>query len=161
MSQHLGVKIVRLPTIRSKHLDTLVHTFFSTIHACVSDYDVVHFHTLGPSLFSWLPRMFGKKTVVSVQGLDWQRKKWSWFARQVLRVGEWASARLPHKTIVVSKTLRSYYIARYRPEPTYLPPTCARSSETFQPVQTHSRPPCCMEHEDHPSPPTLSGNFGP
>src|SRR5205823_5306487 len=92
MSQHLGVKIVRLPTIRSKHLDTLVHTFFSTIHACVSDYDVVHFHTLGPSLFSWLPRMFGKKTVVSVQGLDWQRKKWSWFARQVLRAGEWTSA---------------------------------------------------------------------
>jgi Glycosyl transferases group 1/Glycosyl transferase 4-like domain len=65
--RYRGVRIVRLPTIRTKHLETLVHTFFSTIHACFSNYDVVHYQTLGPSLFSFFPRLFGKKTVVSVQ----------------------------------------------------------------------------------------------
>jgi len=84
-----GVRIVRLPTLRSKHLETLVRTFLSTIHACFSRHDIVHYHTLGPSLLSFLPRLFGKKTVVTVQGLDWQRKKWGWFAREVLKRGEW------------------------------------------------------------------------
>jgi hypothetical protein len=82
-----GVRIVRLPTVRSKHLETLLHTLLSTVHACFSGCEIVHFHTLGPSLFSFLPRLFGKKTVVTVQGLDWQRKKWGWFARCVLKLG--------------------------------------------------------------------------
>jgi glycosyltransferase involved in cell wall biosynthesis len=116
-----GIKIVRLPTICSKHLDTSVHSFLSTVHACFSDYDIVHFHTLGPSLFAYFPRLFRKKTVVSVQGLDWQRKKWSWLARQVLKAGEWSSARLPNKTIVVSHALEAYYRSRYEKPVAYLP----------------------------------------
>ena len=119
--QYRGIKIVRLPTIRTKHLDTLVHTLLSTIHACFSNCDVVHYHTLGPSLFSFLPRIFGKKTVVSVQGLDWQRKKWSKIARYALKLGEWASARLPNATVVVSRTLQTYYHARYAKDCTYVP----------------------------------------
>ena len=51
-------------------------------------YDVVHYHTLGPALFSFIPRLAGKKTVVTVQGLDWQRRKWGWIASRVLRAGE-------------------------------------------------------------------------
>jgi glycosyltransferase involved in cell wall biosynthesis len=121
IAQHKGMRIVRLPTIRSKHLETLVHTVLSTAHACFQNYDVVHYHTLGPSLFSFIPRLFGKKTVVTVQGLDWQRRKWSPFARSVLKVGEWTSARLPNKTIVVSKTLEKYYLSRYSRPCAYIP----------------------------------------
>ena len=119
--RHNEIRIVRLPTIRSKHLETLVHTFLSTVHSCFSDYDIVHFHTLGPSLFAYWPRLFGKKTVVSVQGLDWQRKKWSWLARQVLRAGERASIWLPNKTVVVSHTLEDHYRAHYRRSVAYIP----------------------------------------
>ena len=121
ITEHRGVRIVRLPTIRSKHLETSVHTFLSTIHACFSKYDVVHYHTLGPSLFSFLPRLFGKKTVVTVQGLDWQRKKWSWVARKVLKLGEWASARWPNRTTVVSRTLQKHYLAQHSKETVYTP----------------------------------------
>jgi glycosyltransferase involved in cell wall biosynthesis len=119
--EYRGVRIVRLPTIRSKHLETSVHTFLSTIHACFSKYDIVHYHTLGPSLFSFLPRLFGKKTVVTVQGLDWQRKKWSWLARKVLKLGEWASARWPNQTTVVSRTLQKHYLAQHSKETVYTP----------------------------------------
>jgi glycosyltransferase involved in cell wall biosynthesis len=119
--QHRGMRIVRLPTIRTKHLETLVHTFLSTIHACFSNCDVVHYYTLGPSLFSFLPRLFGKKTVVSVQGLDWQRKKWARTARCALKFCEWTSARLPNATVVVSRALQEHYRARYAKECTYVP----------------------------------------
>ena len=73
MPTHNGMRIRRLPTIRTKHMETLVHTFLSTLDAMNSECDVVHYHCLGPALFSFLPRMVGKKTVVTVQGLDWQR----------------------------------------------------------------------------------------
>ena len=116
-----GMRIVRLPTIRTKHLETLIHTFLSTIHACFCDYDVVHYYTLGPSLFSFVPRFFGKKTVVSVQGLDWKRKKWGILARCALKFCEWTSARLPNATVVVSPTLLEYYRSRYAKECAYVP----------------------------------------
>lgn len=119
--EYAGIKIVRLPTIRTKHLETFVHSLLSTVHACFGNDDIVHYHTLGPSLFSFLPRLFGKKTVVTVQGLDWQRKKWPWFARTVLKIAEWTSAHFPNRTIVVSRALQDYYRRRYGRPVSYVP----------------------------------------
>jgi glycosyltransferase involved in cell wall biosynthesis len=118
---HNGMRLVRLPTIRSKHLETLVHTFLSTIHAAFGDSDIVHYQCLGPALFSFLPRWFGKKTVVTVQGLDWQRRKWGRMASVILRLGERASIQLPDLTMVVSRTLQDYYRTHYGTEPVYVP----------------------------------------
>ena len=119
--QHNGMQVVRLPTIRSKHLETLLHTFLSTLHVLTQPCDVVHYHALGPALFSFIPRLFGKKTVVTVQGLDWQRKKWGKIASSVLRLGEQAAVKFPTQTMVVSKTLREYYKATYGAETLYVP----------------------------------------
>jgi len=119
--EHDGMRIVRLPTIRSKHLETVLHTLLSTVHVLVQPCDVVHYHALGPALFSFIPRLAGKKTVVTVQGLDWQRKKWGCIASAVLRVGERAAARLPDQTIVVSQVLRQHYLAMHGAETAYVP----------------------------------------
>jgi len=121
MTEHNAMRIVRLTTIRTKHLDTFVHTLLSTAHVCFSDCEIVHYQTLGPSLFSFVPRLFGKKTVVTVQGLDWQRKKWSWPARLLLKLGEWAAARLPDETIVVSRVLEEHFHLRHNKKTVYIP----------------------------------------
>ena len=121
VSTHNGMRVRRLPTIRSKHLETVVHTLLSTADAMTSDYDVVHYHCLGPALFSFLPRLAGKKTVVTVQGLDWQRGKWGRLAARVLRWGEAAAVSLPHATMVVSRTLQQYYRQHYNRDTIYIP----------------------------------------
>ncbi len=121
ISTHNGMRVRRLPTIRSKHLETVVHTLLSTAHAMTSDYDVVHYHCLGPALFSFLPRLAGKKTVVTVQGLDWQRGKWGRLAARVLRLGEAAAVSLPDATMVVSRTLQQYYREQYKRDTIYVP----------------------------------------
>ncbi len=121
LEEHNGMRLVRLPTIRSKHLETLVHTLLSTAHVLFRGSDIVHYHALGPALLSFLPRLPGKKTVVTVQGLDWQRKKWGRIASAVLRLGERAAVRLPHTTMVVSRALQDYYRARYGAETVYVP----------------------------------------
>jgi glycosyltransferase involved in cell wall biosynthesis len=116
-----GMKLLRLPTIRTKHLETVMHTALSTMHAMLGHSDIVHYHALGPALFSFLPRLLGKKTVVTVQGLDWQRKKWGKAAAGVLRLGEMASCRFASSTMVVSRTLQDYYVAQHGAETIYIP----------------------------------------
>ena len=121
VATHNGMRLVRLPTIRTKHLDTFVHTLLSTFHAVRGKHDVVHYHALGPALFSFVPRMFGKKTVVTVQGLDWQRKKWGRIAARILRLGERAAVTLPNATMVVSETLQQHYEDHYGIKTAYVP----------------------------------------
>ncbi|HXY13991.1 MAG TPA: glycosyltransferase family 4 protein [Terriglobales bacterium] len=121
VQEYKGMRVVRLPTVRSKHLETLIHTFLSTIHVMFTDCDIVHYHALGPALFSALPRLVGKKSVVTVQGLDWQRKKWGRLASVTLKLGEVASARLPGMTIVVSKELQNHYRMRHGVNANYIP----------------------------------------
>jgi glycosyltransferase involved in cell wall biosynthesis len=121
ITMHNGMRVQRLPTIRSKHLETLIHTLLSTAHAMVSDYDIVHYHCLGPALFSFLPRLTGKKTVVTVQGLDWQRGKWGRIASRILRWGEAAAVSSPSATMVVSRTLQQHYRDEHNRETIYIP----------------------------------------
>ena len=116
-----GMRILRLPTIRSKHLETFVHTLLSSLHAAFGDCDIVHYHAQGPALFSFLPKLLGKKTAVTVQGLDWRRTKWGPAASRILRLGELSSARVPDATMVVSHTLQEYYRLHYGVETDYTP----------------------------------------
>jgi glycosyltransferase involved in cell wall biosynthesis len=83
-----GVKLVTLPTIRSKNLSAITHAFLCTIHVLFHRVDVVHYFITGTTLFAPLVRLMGMKTVCSVDGTDWQRKKWGRFARAYLRFSE-------------------------------------------------------------------------
>jgi glycosyltransferase involved in cell wall biosynthesis len=121
LAEHRGMRLVRLPTVRSKHLETVVHTLLSTAHALTQKYDIVHYHALGPALFSFLPRITGAKTMVTVQGLDWQRKKWGRLASAVLRAGERASVKFPSGTMVVSQALQQRYREAHGAEAFYVP----------------------------------------
>lgn len=121
LADHNGMRLKRLPTLRSKHLETVIHTLLSTAHALTQRYDVVHYHALGPALFAFVPRRFGTKTAVTVQGLDWQRKKWGSLASAVLRLGERASVQCPNATMVVSKTLQRRYRDLHGMEAFYVP----------------------------------------
>ncbi len=51
-----NIGLVYIPNLNSKHFGTFIHTLFSTLHVLFSDIDIVHFHALGPSVFSFLPR---------------------------------------------------------------------------------------------------------
>ncbi len=116
-----GVELRRLPCIRTKHLEAITHTLLSTAHLLFQEDDVVHYQALGPSLLAGVPRLAGRKTVATVQGLDWQRKKWGLIARAVLRVGEWAAAHVPHRTVVVSRDLQRHFETTHATRVVYIP----------------------------------------
>ncbi|MBN2172279.1 MAG: glycosyltransferase family 4 protein [Candidatus Krumholzibacteriota bacterium] len=121
MGDYKGVRIRRLPTVRTKHLDTILYALLATLDVLFRRRGIVHYHALGPSVFAWLPRLAGHRTVVTVHGLDWQRAKWGRLATAYLRACESFSARFPNRTIVVSQVLREYYRRKFGAEVAAIP----------------------------------------
>ena len=116
-----GIRLKKLPSLKSKNLDAISHTFIATLHALFEDYDIVHYHAIGPATMSFLPRFFGKKTVVTVHGLDWEREKWGRGAKTYLKFGERAAVMFPHATIAVSKYLKGFLEEKYNRPVNYIP----------------------------------------
>jgi glycosyltransferase involved in cell wall biosynthesis len=121
-SNYRGIRLRRVPTLRTKHLDAIVHSFLCTTSALFNSYDIVHYHALGPGIPAGLLRLRSRtKLVLTVHGLDGDRAKWGGMARSVLKTAEWLSARVPHETIVVSRDLKRHYLARHGRSTTYIP----------------------------------------
>ena len=70
-----GIEVKTVPTIDKKGMAAVTAAFFSSVMAAFGKYDIVHIHAEGPAFFSWIPKLFHKKIVVTVHGLDWQREK--------------------------------------------------------------------------------------
>lgn len=130
-TSHRGVSLVSLPSVHTKHLDTITHTFSATLHALMGGYDVIHYHGVGPALLSWIPRIFAPKTkvIVTFHCIDRYHQKWNWLARVVLYFGEWAACRFPHHTITVSRTLTEYCRKEFKKETVYIPNGVSESAQ--------------------------------
>jgi len=115
-----GMRLVKLPTIRSKHLDTIVHTFLSSLHALGGRYDIALYFNVGNSPVTWIPRVAGQGVVLNVDGLDWKRKKWGRLARWYIRACEWWATRFPHRVVTDSRRVQQYYRERYGAASTYI-----------------------------------------
>lgn len=114
LEEYKGVKLKTIKTIDSKSLDAIVYTFKATIHSLIEGYEIYHYHALGPASLSFIPKIFRKKVVVTVHGLDWQREKWGRFAKAYLKFGEFITGHFADKIISVSKNLKEYFIEKYK-----------------------------------------------
>lgn len=120
---HNGVEIVFRPSIRTKHLDAISHTFFCVLHAVKHDFDIIHFHGVGPALLSWMPRLFAPKikVVTTFHCIDRRQEKWGIIAKGFLLIGEWCAVTFAHEVITVSKALHTYCLSKYKRESVYIP----------------------------------------
>lgn len=109
-----GVRRVILPTISRKHFDTAFHTFLSLIHVSFTAADVVLICNVANGPIAWIPRLFGKPTVLNVDGLDRKRKKWNLIGRSSLHFCELLSAITPTRVLTDSRIMQEYYWRHYR-----------------------------------------------
>lgn len=119
-----GIRVIRLPSLHTKHFDAISHTFFAALHACTFVRpDVYHFHGVGPALLSWIPRILAPRAqvVVTFHCIDRQHEKWGRIARFMLWLGERAAVTFPDETIVVSKVLANYTKQVFGRTSTYIP----------------------------------------
>ena len=112
--KYKGVTLKNAWTINKKGLSAMVASFTAAFLATFGKYDIVHFHAEGPCAAMWIPKMFGKKCVATVHGLDWQREKWGkGFASRYIKFGERVMVKCADEIIVLSESAREYFKKTY------------------------------------------------
>ncbi len=121
LHSYQGVVLKDVPTIQKKGLAALTSSFFASIRAAFGKFDVVHFHAEGPCAMLWLPKLFGKKCVATIHGLDHQRSKWGGFASKYILFGEKCAVRFADEIIVLSKNVQEYFLKTYSRQTVFIP----------------------------------------
>lgn len=121
LTNYKGIRIGTVPTLDKKGLAAMTASVTGAIAAVFGRYDVVHFHAEGPCAMLWLPKLFGKRCVATVHGLDHQRAKWGKFARTYIMLGEKCAAKFADEIIVLSKGVQQYFLDTYGRETVFIP----------------------------------------
>lgn len=116
-----GVRLVTVPTIDKRSLDAPVYAIMATIKACFRRYGILHYHAEGSCIALWLCKLFGKRVVVTIHGLDWQRAKWGGLAKKVIRFAERQAVRYADEIIVLSRNVQEYFKKEYNRETVFIP----------------------------------------
>ncbi len=120
-SEFKGIRIKKVFTINKKGLAAVSASVSATVRAAFGKYDVVHFHAEGSCVMIWLPKLMGKRCIVTIHGLDWKREKWGRFAKTYIRLGEKMAVKYADGIIVLSKAARDYFKNEYDRETTFIP----------------------------------------
>jgi len=116
-----GVKIKKAWTLNVRGFAAMIASFTAAIAASFCKYDVIHFHAEGPCAALWIPKLFRKKCIATVHGLDWQREKWGkGFASKYIKFGEKMLAKHADEVIVLSKAAHDYFKETYGRETTII-----------------------------------------
>ena len=112
--KYCGVKLKKAFTLNARGVSAMMASFTAAISAAFGKYDIVHFHAEGPCAAMWIPKLFGKKCVATVHGLDWQREKWGkGFASKYIKFGEKVMAKYADEIIVLSESAAKYFKDTY------------------------------------------------
>lgn len=121
LKEYKGIKLKTVFTVENKKLNAIVYSFLAALRASFGKYDVVHIHAEGPAAMSFLPKLFGKRVIVTIHGLDWQRSKWGGFAAKFLQFGEKCAVKYADEIIVLSKNVQIYFQQKYGRSTVYIP----------------------------------------
>ena len=121
LREYKGIRMKYVPTIDKKGLAAMSASFFAAVAAAFGKYDVVHFHAEGPCAMLWLPKLFGKRCIATVHGLDHQRAKWGKFASTYIMLGEKCAVRFADEIIVLSEGVQKYFLDTYGRKTRFIP----------------------------------------
>ena len=121
VKEYKGVRLRSVLTIDCRGLAAMTSSFFAAIRAAFGRYDIVHFHAEGPCAMIWLPRLFGKRCIATIHGLDHQRAKWGKFASWYIMHGEKMAVKYADEIIVLSKSVQNYFKDEYGRDTVFIP----------------------------------------
>lgn len=121
LKEYKGVQLKSVPTVNQKGLAAMTSSFFGAVACAFKKYDVVHFHAEGPCSMLWIPKLFGKRCIATIHGLDHQRAKWGKFASTYIMLGEKCAVKYADEIIVLSEGVQNYFKATYGRETKFIP----------------------------------------
>ncbi len=121
LRSYRGIRLVTLPTLRFKYLDTVAHTFLAVVHSLFGRFQAILICNAANSVYSWMPRLFGTPVVVNVDGIERMRRKWNFLGRAYYHLSEYLSTILPNVIVTDAKVIERYYRDRYGAASVYIP----------------------------------------
>lgn len=110
-----------VPSLKGKFFEKITLVMVASIDQLFRDYDIVHYHALGPSIFAFMAKLRGRKVVIQSHGIEYQRAKWGPFASSVLKLLERFSYNMGDALTVVSRPIRNYFQETYNKESFFIP----------------------------------------
>jgi len=122
LDTYKGIKIETVPTINRKGLAAVTSSFFAAAKAAFGCYDIIHIHAEGPAAMCWIPKLCGKKILVTIHGIDWKREKWSGsFGSKYIKFGEKCAVKFADEIIVLSEHVQEYFMDTYDRRTVFIP----------------------------------------
>lgn len=116
-----GIKIKNVFTIDKRGIAAMTASVTGAIAAAFGKFDVVHFHAEGPCAMLWLPKLFRKRCIATIHGLDHQRAKWGKFASIYIMLGEKCAVKFADEIIVLSEGVQKYFMDTYGRKTQFIP----------------------------------------
>lgn len=108
-----GIHLHYIPTIDTKSLNQIVHSFLSIVHATFSKADIILVVNLAAGPLGWIPKITGKKTMINVDGLEWLRPKWQGLGAAYFRFAAKMATKLYDLIITDAEAMRQVYLDEF------------------------------------------------
>lgn len=119
--QHVnGIELVYIPTIETKKLSQLIHSFFSMFHACFTKTDIILVVNAGNGPLGLIAKIFNKPTLINVDGLDWLRPKWKGFGSKYFYFAASMATKLFDVIITDAEEMRKVYLQEFKKNSTVI-----------------------------------------
>ncbi len=116
-----NIKFIDLPSTQIKGFETVFHSLLATLHALINKPDVVHYHNIGPAMFSPLLKIRRIPVVLTYHSPNYEHKKWGFFAKTLLKTSEKIAINFSDKIIFVNKFQMQKYSAEIQKKSVYIP----------------------------------------
>lgn len=113
LSEWKGVKLLDIDTPKKKSFEAIIHTFKAILKAKALKAEIIHIHAIGPALLTPLARLLGMKVVFTHHGPDYDRDKWGFTARTMLKLGERMGTMFANDVIVISNVINDILVRKY------------------------------------------------
>ena len=101
-----SVKLVDVETPKKKSFEAIIHTFRAINKAKRLGADILHIHAIGPALLVPYAKLLGLKVVFTHHGPDYDRDKWGFAAKTMLKLGESMGCKFADHVIVISDVIK-------------------------------------------------------
>lgn len=108
-----GVKLVDVASPNKKAFEAIVHTWRAIWKAKSLHADIVHINAIGPAMLAPLARLLGMKVVFTHHGPDYDRDKWGFAAKTMLKLGERMGCMFANDVIVISNVIKNLIARKY------------------------------------------------
>ena len=116
-----GIELHYSIGLHTKHMDAISHSFSAMFKVLLGRYDIVYFNAIGITLLAGIPKLFGRKVIVQVHGLDFRRAKWGLIARLWLRLSCYTTVWFADRILCVSRVDKRYFDQRFGVDCVYIP----------------------------------------